>query len=268
MHFVAFVLAGLVGLSLGLLGGGGSILTVPILVYALGFEAKPAIAMSLAIVGVTSLVGALGHWRAGNVRPKTAMLFGLGTMAGAFVGARLASLLSGAIQLAILAVVMLGAAGSMFRGEIRDGHAVEPNARPALLALLTVALTVGALTGLVGIGGGFLIVPALVLLARVPMKQAVGTSLVVIALNSAAGFAGYLDRVAVPWDFIAAFTAVAIGGIAAGTALVRFAAPAQLRQAFAVFLVCVGLYTLYQNREVFGLIQENPCCSSDSTTPS
>jgi uncharacterized membrane protein YfcA len=118
--------------------------------------------------------------------------------------------------------------------------------------LLAVAGGVGLLTGIVGIGGGFLIVPALVLLARVPMKQAVGTSLVVIAMNSTAGFAGYLGRVPVPWGFMAAFTAVAIIGILSGTALVRFVSQTQLKRAFAVFLVGVGLFTLYQNRTVFG----------------
>jgi uncharacterized membrane protein YfcA len=111
---------------------------------------------------------------------------------------------------------------------------------------------VGVLTGTVGIGGGFLIVPALVLLAQVPMKQAVGTSLLVIALNSASGFAGYLGSVAVPWGFMAVFAGVAILGVVVGTAFVRVVSHTQLRRAFAVFLVGVGLFTLYQNRSVFG----------------
>lgn len=250
MALLGFLLAALVGLSLGLLGGGGSILTVPILVYALGFEAKTAIAMSLPIVGATSLAGALGHWRAGNVRPRTALLFGLAAMAGAFLGARLAVFLSGALQLAILAVVMLAAAVSMFRGRIGERPAGAGTA-PALAPLLAIALGVGVLTGVVGIGGGFLVVPALVLLARVPMQQAVGTSLLVIAMNSAAGAAGYVGQVAVPWGFMAAFTAVAILGGLAGTALVRFVPQAGLKRAFALFLVGVGLFTLYQNRAVF-----------------
>jgi uncharacterized membrane protein YfcA len=250
MELLGYLLAALVGLSLGLLGGGGSILTVPILVYVLGFGAKTAIAMSLPIVGTTSLAGALGHWYAGNVRLPTALRFGLVAMAGAFAGARLAAFLSGAVQLTILAVVMLAAAVSMLRGGIASGAApIETGRAPA--PLLATAAGVGVLTGLVGIGGGFLIVPAMVLLARVPMKQAVGTSLVVIAMNSAAGFAGYLGRVAVPWGFMTAFTSVAILGILAGTALVRFVSQAQLKRAFAVFLVGVGLFTLYQNRAVF-----------------
>ncbi|HEU4589212.1 MAG TPA: sulfite exporter TauE/SafE family protein [Gemmatimonadales bacterium] len=255
MALLGFSLAALIGLSLGFLGGGGSILTVPILVYVLGFTAKSAIAMSLPIVGATSLVGAVGHWRAGNVRLQTALLFGLAAMAGAFVGARAAGFLTGAVQLAILAVVMLAAAVSMLRGGIgsrRDStHAAELEAGPALALLLPTALGTGVLTGIVGIGGGVLIVPALVLFARVPMRQAVGTSLVVIAMNSVAGAAGYAGRVAVPWSFMAAFTGVAILGIVAGTALVRYVPQAQLKRAFALVLVGVGLFTLYQNRAVF-----------------
>jgi uncharacterized membrane protein YfcA len=252
---LGFLLAGLVGLSLGLLGGGGSILTVPILVYLLGFAPKTAIAMSLPIVGATSLAGAVGHWRAGNVRPRTAVLFGLAAMAGAFAGARLSGLLTGAAQLAILAVVMLAAAASMLRGGIGGGRGggrgADAAPEPALAALLATAVGVGVLTGVVGIGGGFLVVPALVLLARVPMKEAVGTSLLVIAMNSAAGAAGYAGRVAVPWDFMVAFTGVAMLGIAAGTTLVRHVPQDRLKRAFAVFLLGVGLFTLYQNRAVF-----------------
>ncbi|MEO7473886.1 MAG: sulfite exporter TauE/SafE family protein, partial [Gemmatimonadales bacterium] len=252
MELVGFILAALVGLSLGLLGSGGSILTVPILVYVLGFGAKTSIAMTLPIVGTTSLVGALRHWRSGNVRVRTALLFGLAAMAGAFGGARLAGYLSGAVQLTILGGVMLVAAVSMFRGR-RGADVAEDQDRRAFAPLLAAAtgVGVGTLTGIVGIGGGFLIVPALVLLLRVPMKEAVGTSLLVIAMNSAAGFAGYLGHVVVPWGFMAAFTGVAILGILAGTALVRVVPQQQLKRAFAVSLVGVGLFTLYQNRAVF-----------------
>jgi uncharacterized protein len=264
MELVGFILAALVGLSLGLLGGGGSILTVPILVYLLGFGAKTAIAMSLPIVGTTSLVGAIGHWRAGNVRLQTALLFGLAAMAGAFAGARLAAYLSGAVQMAILAVVMLVAAVTMFRGGAGGSAALEAESAPALTPMLSVAVGVGALTGIIGIGGGFLIVPALVLLARVPMKQAVGTSLLVIAMNSASGFAGYAGRVAVPWGFVAAFTGIAILGILAGTALVRFVSQAQLKRSFAVFLIAVGLFTLYQNRAVLRRVEPAP---AEAATP-
>lgn len=249
---LGYTLAALVGLSLGLMGGGGSILTVPIFVYVLGFDPKVAIAMSLPVVGGTSLVGTLSHWKAGNVDLRMAALFGAVAMTGAYLGARLAVFLSGPLQLALLAVVMLAASVSMFRSARRPAasQAERPRAvSPGLL--IPVALGVGLLTGLVGIGGGFLVVPALVVLARVPMKEAVGTSLLVIAMNSVAGFAGYLGHVDAPWGFMLAFTAVAALGIVAGTYLVRFVSQAALKQAFAVFLVLMGTFILYKNRSAF-----------------
>jgi uncharacterized membrane protein YfcA len=222
---------------------------VPIFVYVLGFDPRLAIAMSLPVVGGTSLVGAMSHWKAGNVNLKTAALFGVIAMCGAYV-----VFLTGAMQLAILAVVMLAAAASMLRSARREpaaGAAASPERPMAVALLVPIAITVGLITGLVGIGGGFLVVPALVLLARVPMKQAVGTSLLVIAMNSVAGFAGYAGRVAVPWTFMAEFTAVASVGILAGTHLVRFVSPRSLKQWFAVFLLCIGAFILYKNRNAF-----------------
>ena len=255
MIVLAFVLAAVIGLSLGLMGGGGSILTVPIFVYVLGFAAKPAIAMSLPVVGATSLVGALGHWRAGNLDVKVGLVFGVIAMVGSYVGARLAVFFSGAAQLTILAVVMLAAAVSMLRGS-RGGDATAsdagavPRAVLPLAKLLPVGLAVGVLTGIVGIGGGFLIVPALVVLGRVPMKQAIGTSLLVIAMNSVSGFAGYFGTVEIPLGFLTAFTAVAIAGILVGTYLVRFVAATALKRWFALFLLVIGGLMLYQNRAV------------------
>ena len=251
MMALGFALAALIGLSLGLMGGGGSILTVPVFVYVLGFAAKPAIAMSLPVVGATSLVGALGHWRAGNVAWRVGLLFGAVAMVGAFAGARLSVLLPGAVQLTLLAVVMLAAAISMLRSratatETSDGDRPLPAGRLAIVGFF-----VGVLTGVVGIGGGFLIVPALVLLGRVPMKQAIGTSLFVIAMNSASGFAGYAGTVDVRWSFVAAFTGVAMAGILAGTWLVRFVSAAALKRGFAVFLLVISVLILYQNRGVF-----------------
>jgi uncharacterized membrane protein YfcA len=247
---LGLALAILVGLSLGLLGGGGSILTVPILVYVVGLEPKAAVAGSLAVVGVTSLVGALGHWRNGNVRPRTAAIFGAFAMVGAFGGARLATYLSGETQLVLFALVMLVASYFMLSGRgvadtVMGGTAVaEPRIRPMAMQ----GLGVGVMTGLVGVGGGFMIVPALVLLGRLPMKAAVGTSLLVIAMNSASGFLGYAGQVELPWDFLALFTVVAVLGVAAGTALVRVVPREALRRGFALLLIVVGLFVLYQNR--------------------
>ncbi|MEO5579522.1 MAG: sulfite exporter TauE/SafE family protein, partial [Gemmatimonadaceae bacterium] len=173
MIILGFGLAALIGISLGLMGGGGSILTVPVLVYVLGFAAKPAIAMSLPVVGVTSLVGAVSHWRAGNVEVRTALYFGVIAMAGSYFGARVSSMMPGTIQLTVLSAVIIVAAASMMRS-------MKPRAMPAgtetrrirvpLWRTTAVGLAIGALTGAVGIGGGFLIVPALVLMGGVPMK--------------------------------------------------------------------------------------------------
>ena len=274
MDLLGLALGLLVGLSLGLLGGGGSILTVPILAYVLGFPPKEAIAMSLAIVGATALFGAASHWRVGNVRIATALLFGLVAMAGTYLGARLSVFFAGTTQLVLFAVVMLAASWFMFRGpparsasRPRRGGPASPDrdseestrsgaegagwsARRVGL-LVAEGLGVGVLTGLVGVGGGFLIVPALVLLAGLPMKEAVGTSLLVIALKSAAGFYGYLALVDVPWDFLALFTGIACLGILVGAGLVRFFSQEGLRRAFAGFLVVMAAWILYQNRTVW-----------------
>lgn len=264
MYALALLLASIIGISLGLLGGGGSILTVPVFVYVLGFGAKESIAMSLAVVGVAALVGAVSHWRDGNVNLRFAAIFGAVAMIGTFGGARLAVFFSAAAQLALFAVVMLVAAAFMFRGQRQPVVPLEslPPRKPLALGLIVVeGLAVGVLTGLVGVGGGFLIVPAMVLLARIPMKEAVGTSLLVIAMKSSAGLVGYVDQVDVPWTFLCVFTSVAIGGILFGTWLVRFAPQAMLQRMFAVFLLIMGAFILYQNMGALNLI---PASLSDA----
>ena len=265
MPILGLALAGVIGLSLGLLGGGGSILTVPVLVFALGFAAKPAIAISLPVVGLTSLVGAAFHWRAGNVRLGTAAVFGVLAMGGAFLGAKLSVFLDGATQLAVLAVVMLGSAVAMLRApgihRRKDG---ETTSRTRRVLVAPVAFAVGILTGLVGIGGGFLVVPALVLLARVPMRQAVGTSLLVIALNSAAGFVGYIGTVQVDWAFLARFTAVTAAGALVGAAMTPVMSVNTLRRAFAVFLLITGGFVLYRNRDALGATPIGSNAQADS----
>lgn len=246
MVFLGFALAAVIGIALGLLGGGGSILTVPVFVYVLGIEAKSAIAMSLAVVGATSLVGALGHWRAGNTNLRVAVTFGIAAMAGTLAGTRLAVLVSGRVQMILFAIVMLLAAISMFRSGKRDAQPlVTTRSKTNTVLIALVAIPVGVLTGLVGVGGGFLIVPALVLLARLPVKHAVGTSLLVIAMNSFVGFAGYLNQVEVQWAFMGAFTAVAIVGILIGTHLVQFVSQSALKRGFAIFLLFMSLFILY-----------------------
>lgn len=243
---LGYLFAALIGLALGTLGGGGSILTVPVLVYVLGFDPKLAIVMSLPVVGAAALVGVVSHWRAGNVRLQTAAIFGSIAMVGSYTGARASVWFSGQAQLLILGTVMVAAAVSMLRNAAAEEPRDSASPRPALL--LAVGLGVGVLTGLIGIGGGFLIVPALVILGRVPMKSAVGTSLLVIALNSTSGFLGHYGREVIPWGFVIRFTSVAMIGILAGTALVRHIPTRQLKRAFAFLLIVIGVLILWQNR--------------------
>jgi uncharacterized membrane protein YfcA len=233
-----------IGLALGLLGGGGSILTVPIFVYVLGFAPKDAIAMSLFVVGATSAFGAMRHWRAGNVNWRIGAVFGAVATIGTYAGARLAVFVSGATQLAIFAVVMLAAAGFMARG--RRGAQMTTPAHGRFAAVAAEGLIVGALTGLVGVGGGFLIVPALVLMS-VPMGQAVGTSLLIIAMNCVVGFYGYLGHARIVWPSVVLVTAGTLPGIAVGAALHRHVSQAALRRSFALFLVVIAAFILYQN---------------------
>lgn len=248
---IGYLLALAIGLSLGILGGGGSILTVPIFVYVMGYTAKESIAMSLVVVGATSLVGAVRQWRAGNFDVRVALVFGALAMVGARFGAELSKLVPGIVQLALLGVVMLVAAILMLRRRETSGVS-QPQPRGATTAAATAAvgLGVGLLTGFVGVGGGFLFVPSLVLFADLPMKTAVGTSLFVIALSSAAGAFGYRGQVAVPWNVVAAFTIIAIIGIFAGTVALRYVSPQALRRAFAYFLFVMAGFVLYQNRAV------------------
>jgi uncharacterized membrane protein YfcA len=238
----------LIGLALGLLGGGGSILAVPVFVYVLHLDPKQAIAMSLAVVGVTSAVGTAGHWRAGNVNLRVGTVFGSVAMVGTYLGTRIAAGLSGATQLAVVGIVMLAAAALMFRR--RGDAAPETTARPAprgRVALVVLAgVAVGVLTGVAGVGGGFLIVPALVLLA-LPMGEAVGTSLAIIAMNSAVGAYGYLGHVSIDWRAATLLTAGTVPGIVGGVYLHRFVPQPVLRRGFAVFLVLVAAFILYQN---------------------
>lgn len=247
MSLLAACLALLIGITLGLLGGGGSTLTVPVFVYALGYEPKLAIAMSLPVVGGASLVGAVRHWMLGNIDLRVVLPFGVAAMAGAFAGSQAARFLSGTTQLMLFAIVLAAAAFSMFR----NAGVPEPEERgeaTASLSLLGVGVACGALTGLVGVGGGFLMVPALVILGRVRMHKAVGTSLLVIAMNTVAAYFGYHDVVDVPWDFVFRFGLVMVVGILAGSAFIRSVPQHVLKRAFAILLLCIALLILWQNR--------------------
>lgn len=245
MTLLGLVCALLIGLALGLLGGGGSVLTVPVFTYVLGYPPKTAIAMTLPVVAVASSVGAIGHWRAGRVRLRMAVQLGSVAMLTAFAAARLASYVPSRAQMAFLGAVIVAAAVAMLRPPSRKTEDTLPP-RPAWVIMLVGAL-VGVLTGLTGVGGGFVIVPALVVLARLGMKEAIGTSLLVIVMNTIAGFSGYLGTVAIDWPLLVPFTLVAVGGILAGTRLVGHIPTATLRHGFAVLLVVIGVLILWQS---------------------
>jgi uncharacterized membrane protein YfcA/rhodanese-related sulfurtransferase len=241
-----------IGLVLGLLGSGGSILTVPVLVYLAGQPDKVAIAESLAIVGAIAAVGAVPYARQKLVDWHSVLYFGVPGIVGTYGGAALSELIPGAVQLALFAVVMILAAGLMFRGKKGLESAGDtPHKRQALWKIGIEGLLVGLLTGLVGVGGGFLIVPALVLLGGLSMRLAVGTSLLIIAAKSAAGFVKYTDVLAdagqhVDWQLIGIFAAIGIVGSFVGNALSQRVPQAKLKQGFAVFLVIMGGFILFR----------------------
>ncbi len=261
---MGYLLAALVGVSLGLIGGGGSILAVPILVYVMGVPTKSAIAMSLAIVGVVSVVGIMPHWRQGNVNIKTAALFAPPAMVGAYLGARIAILpvITPTFQLIFFAVMMLVAAFFMIRKsaapaskESQDMLAkasAAPNlpspnhhtGLPRKLIIPAEGLGVGVLTGFIGIGGGFMIIPALVLLGGTPMKEAIGTSLVIIAFKSITGFAGYLGQVPLDIPLMVIFTAIASVGMVLGAYLTKHVDAKQLEKGFGYFVIAVAIFML------------------------
>lgn len=251
MTLFGAVLAVVVGISLGLLGAGGSVLTVPIFVYVLGVGAKPAIAMSLGVVGGTALIAALSHLRGRSVSFRVAAIFGPAAMVGAYFGAGLAAYFSGRAQLIGFAVVVLTSATLM----IRNSRTAPPESAVlgmphidgrAVALLVLQGLAVGVLTAIIGVGGGFIIVPALVLIAGLPMRIAVGTSLVIISLNALSGFAGYLGRTEIDWQLVGSFTALAAVGTVAGSFWSRRVPQARLKQMFAYMLIAVALFVLYR----------------------
>ena len=247
--YAAWLGALLVGLVLGLLGSGGSILTVPVLVYLVGEPSKLAIAESLGIVALISLVGAMPFAIRGMVSWRSVGLFGGPGIVGAYLGAYLSQFIPGALQLILFAGVMLLAAVMMFRD---DSTAGPRTGLRAFWKVMLDGLGVGVLTGLVGVGGGFLIVPALVLLCGLSMRRAIGTSLLIIALKSISGFVKYIDVMAeaglsIDWELVLLFSAVGVVGSIVGGRIGAYVPQARLKRGFAVFLVIMGVAILGQN---------------------
>lgn len=230
-------LAALIGVSLGVLGSGGSIVTLPVLVYIAHVPAKEAVGMSMAIVGATSLFGAFLQWRQGNVDIKAALIFSLVGMAGAFLGSTGTHWLSKRALLLLFAGVMSIVGSLMLRGGPRlDRYRVCHIPR-----CLVVGFAVGLFTGFLGVGGGFLIVPALMLTAGLETRMAGGTSLAVIALNSATGLVGQLRYVTLDWSLLGGFLLFAFAGMLAGIAFARRLHENFLRRLFAIALIVLAV---------------------------
>lgn len=269
MLALAVVVGLAIGATLGAIGGGGSILTVPALVYLLGQSAHAATTGSLVVVGATALTGMVVHRRAGRVRLREGLMFGVLGVAGSLVGSKLSSSVSSSALLAAFSLLMLVAAGAMAK---RARRVMTPAVRPALRVgagsiatadpvdpppagtvaqrrsapvIVAAASAVGLLTGFFGVGGGFVVVPALVLVLGFEMPVAVGTSLLVIAINSAVALAARLGTPAhVDWTLIVVFAAVAMAGSILGARLASVLRPQRLMGAFTVLLVAVAIYTL------------------------
>lgn len=242
---LTLVLSVLIGLSLGLLGGGGSILTVPILTYVAGMNPKEAIAASLFVVGATSAVSAVSHARNGRVKWRTGLVFGAAGMAGAFGGGLLGGHIPGTVLMIAFALMMVATSLAMIRGR-KNGGAQGYDGDLPLGKVILEGLVVGLVTGLVGAGGGFLVVPALALMGGLSMPVAVGTSLVVIALKSFAGLGGYLTTVSLDWALVSGVTAAAILGSLVGARLAGKIPENALRKGFGVFVLAMGVFVLVQ----------------------
>jgi hypothetical protein len=237
-----------IGVSLGLLGSGGSIITVPVLVYLLGQDEKLAIAGSLFVVGNIALAGSLQYVRAGLIDWRNVVIFGAPGMAGTYLGAMIAAYVSGVVQLALFAIVMLLASYMMLRpAKLTVADHVPREA----WKIAVDGLMVGIITGLVGVGGGFLIVPALVLLGGVAIHRAVATSLVIIALKSYSGFYKYIDvldeqNLQLDWPTLLLVTALGIAGSFVGARVARQMPQQKLKQGFGLFLIVMGVYILFR----------------------
>lgn len=258
MEIIGYIASIAIGISLGLIGGGGSILTVPVLVYLFGLDAVVATGYSLFIVGLTSAVGSVDYYRKGLINVKTAIIFGIPSIAAVYatrafivpaipdevftIGGFVVG--KSLLLMLLFGVLMIAASYSMIR---KDKKKTEDNAGEQKFnypLILAEGGVVGVLTGLVGAGGGFLIIPALVVLSKLPMKMAVGTSLAIIAAKSLLGFSGELTSGNIDWIFLLTISAFAIVGIFVGTALSKKVDGAKLKPAFGWFVLVMGIYII------------------------
>ncbi|HMQ04749.1 MAG TPA: sulfite exporter TauE/SafE family protein [Pyrinomonadaceae bacterium] len=248
IFITGLILSAVIGLSLGLIGGGGSILTVPILVYFLGVSPHNAVGMSLAVVGATSLLGSYLHYRRENVDLRSGMLFGAAGIGGALAGSPLTKLVSPGMLLLIFGALMFVVAGSMIWRRAKAGDEIPHTPHPAQGILA--GFGVGVLTGFLGVGGGFLIVPALVYFGGLSMKRAIGTSLFVIFLNCVAGLIGHASQNSFDWGLTGIVIALAVGGAIGGTVLSHRMAAHRLQRVFAILVLGVGGFLIAKNYAV------------------
>jgi uncharacterized membrane protein YfcA len=259
-EILGFAGALVIGIVLGLIGGGGSILTVPVLVYLLHINPVTATAYSLFVVGVSSLVGALKNMQKGLVDFKTAIVFSIPAFIAVYATRKylLPAIPEELFQvgdfmvtkdigiMVFFAIIMLLASVSMIRGRCKNCDDDTAKVEYNIPLIVVEGLVVGVLTGIVGAGGGFLIIPALVMLAKLPMKKAVATSLLIIAIKSLIGFLGDVQNLAIDWDILLSFTALSVVGIFAGIWLSKFIKGSNLKKSFGWFVVVMGLYILYK----------------------
>lgn len=258
MHLLGYIASLLIGISLGLIGGGGSILTMPVMVYLFGVSPITATSYSLFVVGSTSLVGAAKQYKQGTVNVRMALLFAATSVATVFLTRKwLVPAIPGHIAtihgfniteswltMVLFALLMLISAIFMMRNKHAPGATDAGEKKINVGKLIFYGTGIGLVTGLLGAGGGFLLIPALVLLLHLPMKEAVGTSLLVIALNSLIGFTGNLHDKGMDWQLLFSVTALAIAGILLGSYLNRKIAAGKLKKGFGWFVLAMGLYIL------------------------
>ena len=233
-----------IGLTLGLLGGGGSILTVPALVYLIGQSPQVAVTASLIIVGANSMLGAYFHRAQGTLNWRVALTFGGVGMVAAYFAAGLSHLFSSTMLMILFALLMIAVGALMI---LRKTPNEEEHHSQNWLVILVSGAGVGILTGFLGVGGGFLIVPALVMLVGLPMRQAVGTSLVIIAMNSLAGLLGHLNQTTIDYMTVSLFVVAGLAGTFMGVSLTKVIRAEQLRRLFAGFVILLALFLLYDN---------------------
>ena len=259
MEILGYSAAVLIGISLGLIGGGGSILTVPVLVYLFAINPVLSTSYSLFIVGTTSLVGAINNYRKNLVSVKTALLFGISSITTVFVTRKFIipaipeklfeigdfEITHSMLTMLFFAGLMIMSAISMIKSGRKKGIIEEqPNKKVKITRLLLYGIGVGLATGLLGAGGGFLLIPALVLLVGLPMKEAIGTSLLIIAMNSVIGFTGDLGYFSIDWLFLIKITIIAVAGIFIGGAMGKKLKAESLKKGFGWFVLVMGIYII------------------------